>query len=104
MAFRATIALLLGAAAPVWAKDIVVTFPDRGADYPKGTIVLSQASVAEPLYITTNLQNLEAGAAAALGNNWHGAPLPSTHHRTRALGRSRSRRLMCSPCLPDDEC
>ena len=54
--------LLLAAAAPAQAQ-VVVTFPDRGVGYPKGTITIS-ADV--PATITTNLQNLEG-----TGNKWH---------------------------------
>ncbi len=48
----------------------VVTFPDRGTDYPKGIITLVQTAETGNLAITTNLEGLEG---AALGNKWHGA-------------------------------
>ena len=54
----------------------VVTFPDRGTDYPKGTITLVQTAGTGDLVITTKLTGLEG---ATLGNKWHGA-LPFTHN------------------------
>ena len=48
----------------------VVTFPDRGINYPKGIITLVQTAATGDLAITTNLTGLEG---AALGNKWHGA-------------------------------
>ena len=48
----------------------VVTFPDRGTNYPKGIITLVQTAATGDLAITTSLTGLEG---AALGNKWHGA-------------------------------
>ena len=48
----------------------VVTFPDRGSNYPKGIITLVQTAATGDLAITTSLTGLEG---AALGNKWHGA-------------------------------
>lgn len=62
---RPLLLLLVGAAS---AKEIVVNFPDRGPDYPIGTITLTQARGGD-LTITTNLQRLENSIA---GNMWHG--------------------------------
>jgi len=72
--------LLLLAGAGAAAKEIVVTFPDRGPAYPMGTITLSQTSAADDLTITTALSNMENSAA---GNAWHGVsaskpPAPHT--------------------------
>ena len=54
----------------------VVTFPDRGTNYPKGIITLVQTAATGDLAITTKLTGLEG---ATLGNKWHGA-LPFTHN------------------------
>jgi hypothetical protein len=75
--------LLLLAGAGAAAKEIVVTFPDRGPAYPMGTITLSQTSAADDLTITTALSNMENSAA---GNAWHGerkqtTSTTHTHHR-----------------------
>ena len=51
--------LLLLAGVGAAAKEIVVTFPDRGPGYPKGTITLSQASAFDDLTITTALSNMD---------------------------------------------
>ena len=61
--------LMLVAAAAASAKEIVVSFPDRGPAYPMGTITLSQDSAAGALTIITALSRLENSAA---GNKWHG--------------------------------
>merc|ERR1719261_2100920 len=58
--------LLLAAVAPAFAQ-VVVTFPDRGVGYPKGTITITnQPNNPNGATITTNLQNLEG-----TGNKWH---------------------------------
>ena len=67
--------LLLLVAAGAAAKEIVVTFPDRGPGYPKGTITLSQASAFDDLTITTALSNMENSAA---GNAWQGGRKQTT--------------------------
>ena len=59
------VALSLGGCA---AKTIVVSFPDYGANYPTGTITLTQGSADGALTITTALSQLDADAA---GNKWH---------------------------------
>ena len=56
----------------VFCGTIVVNFPDRGEDYPIGTITLTQ-NKGTPLTITTNLQRLENSAE---GNKWHGERRP----------------------------
>ena len=61
--------LFVGAAS---AKEIVVNFPDRGEDYPIGTITLTQ-NKGTPLTITTNLQRLDPESE---GNQWHGERRP----------------------------
>ena len=61
--------LLLLIAATGAAKEIVVTFPDRGPAYPMGTVTMSQASAAGDLTITTRLSRMENSEA---GNGWHG--------------------------------
>ena len=50
--------------------EMIVTFPDRGTNYPKGIITLVQTAATGDLAITTSLTGLEG---AALGNKWHGA-------------------------------
>ena len=65
MSLGCFVLLFVGAAS---AKEIVVNFPDRGPDYPIGTITLTQ-NKGTPLTITTNLQRLENSAT---GNMWHG--------------------------------
>ena len=67
--------LLLLVAAGAAAKEIVVTFPDRGPGYPKGTITLSQASAFDDLTITAALSNMENSAA---GNAWQGGRKQTT--------------------------
>ena len=62
---RPLLLLFIGAAT---GKEILVNFPDRGPDYPIGTITLTQHK-GTPLTITTNLQRLENSAT---GNTWHG--------------------------------
>ena len=59
--------LLLAAAAPAHSQ-VVVTFPDRGVGYPKGTITITNLPLQTGIgaTITTNLQNLEG-----TGNKWH---------------------------------
>ena len=57
--------LLFGVAS---AKELVVSFPDRGPTYPTGTITLRQDSAAGLLTITTALTRLEN---AVNGNEWH---------------------------------
>ena len=69
--------LLLLVAAGAAAKEIVMTFPDRGPGYPKGTITLSQASAFDDLTITTALSNMENSAA---GNAWQGGRKQNHHH------------------------
>ena len=77
--------LLLLVAAGTAAKEIVMTFPDRGPGYPKGTITLSQASAFDDLIITTALSNMENSAE---GNVWQGGRKQTTttpiieHRRT----------------------
>ena len=56
--------LLLAAAAPALSQ-VVVTVPDRGVGYPKGTITITNNGITGAT-ITTNLQNLEG-----TGNKWH---------------------------------
>ena len=55
---------------PKGKATYVVTFPDRGTNYPKGIITLVQTAATGDLAITTSLTGLEG---AALGNKWHGA-------------------------------
>ena len=69
MSLGCFVLLFVGAAS---AKEIVVNFPDRGPDYPIGTITLTQHK-GTPLTITTNLQRLENSAT---GNFWHGERQP----------------------------
>ena len=61
--------LFLLIAATGAAKEIVVTFPDRGPAYPMGTVTMSQASAAGDLTIPTRLSRMENSEA---GNGWHG--------------------------------
>ena len=81
--------LLLLLAAGAAAKEIVVTFPDRGPGYPKGTITLSQASAFDDLTITTALSNMENSAEG----NVQGGCLQTT--TTTPIIEHR-RTLMCS--------
>ena len=69
MSLGCFVLLFVGAAS---AKEIVVNFPDRGPDYPIGTITLTQ-NKGTPLTITTNLQRLDPEAE---GNQWHGERRP----------------------------
>ena len=64
---------------PPWGRNFtkqaayVVTFPDRGPDYPKGIITLVQRATPftqSDLAITTNLTGL---GSDGLGCKWHGA-------------------------------
>ena len=66
---RPLLLLFIGAAT---GKEILVNFPDRGPEYPIGTITLTQHK-GTPLTITTNLQRLDPEAE---GNQWHGERRP----------------------------
>ena len=71
---------------------IRVNFPDLGPGYPRGSIFLFQASVTEPLKITTSLKQLEGEDTdpTGLGNKWHVHSFPTDEEGGFDLGCSKA--------------
>lgn len=104
MSLGCFVLLFVGAAS---AKKIVLDFPERGVEYPIGTITLIQ-NKGGPLRIETNLQRLENSET---GNTWHGKrqppptmkqALPLSVQTSHAHSQTPPPPPLRSPYIPDE--